>query len=80
MLRAKSNQPVAALEAIDRALRLQPGFAPALFYRGNVYLSQGQAAQAAQAYQEAVSADPQNRTYIEALNNARRALAGPAPR
>ena len=48
------------MEALSKALELNPGDDAALMYRGNVYLMQGEREKALQDYESALRINPSN--------------------
>lgn len=68
MVYGMQNQPQQALKALDTAQEANPGFEMTYFYRGNVYVSAGNPAEAAKQYQRALDLNPY-------FSDARQALA-----
>jgi tetratricopeptide (TPR) repeat protein len=60
MVLGKRKEPEKALEALAKALELNPGDDAALMYRGNVYLMQGEREKALQDYESALRINPSN--------------------
>lgn len=56
-----------ALDALATAVRLDPQFSMTYFTRGNVYLSEGNKAQAVEDYRRALALDPRNEAARAAL-------------
>ena len=56
----KQNQNAEALAAFDRALELDNGFAPAIYYRGQTLDRLGQPEKAIAAYQKTLEIEPSN--------------------
>ncbi len=67
---AKQENYSEALDALDAAIRADPGFMHgfSLFTRGNVYAKLRRNAEAAEDYRRAIALDPENPTYREALS------------
>lgn len=72
MVLAKRNETAKALEALDKALEIDPSNEPARVYKGNVYVMLGQKEAAVKEYDEALKLNPAN----EAAQAGRRAALG----
>lgn len=70
MIYAKRARWAEAMEALDRAQKIDPNYAVTYYYKGGVYLSQNQVPEAVVNYRRAVQLDPQNRPALEGLANA----------
>ncbi len=64
---AKEQKLPEALEALNRAARLDPKFAMTYVNRGNVYLIEGDRGSAANDYRHALALDPENQVAREQL-------------
>jgi len=79
MVYAKRARWAEAMEALDTAQKIDPGYAMTYYYKGGVHLSQNQAQEAVEDYRRAVQLDPTYKPSLEGLANAEarlRALGG----
>ena len=66
IIAAQKGEDKDAIEHFEKALSLDPTYAPALYGLGNVYVKQGKLLQAVSAYQKALKADPE---FLMSWNN-----------
>jgi tetratricopeptide (TPR) repeat protein len=74
MIHGKQGRNEQALEALDRAIKLNRRFALAYLNRGNVHMSAGRHELAVADYSRAVKFAPDNRVAAESLERAQQAL------
>jgi tetratricopeptide (TPR) repeat protein len=72
MVYAKQLKWPEALEALQMAEKLDPGYVMTYVYRGNVHLKTGEAAAAVEDYRRALQLDPQNSLAAQGLAAAQR--------
>jgi tetratricopeptide (TPR) repeat protein len=77
MLYGKQGLREQALQALDRSVQAKADYDLAWFYRGNVFMTGRQFAEAAEAYETALRHNPNHRPSQEALIKAKRALTSP---
>lgn len=70
MIHGKAGRHEEALAALGRALEIDPGFAMAHVYRGNVLFTKGEREAAADAFREALKRDPGNQGALHGLRLA----------
>jgi tetratricopeptide (TPR) repeat protein len=63
----KAGKYTEALEALETAQRLEPGFAMTYYYLGNIHAIQGNQAEAREDYERVLALDPHNAPATEAL-------------
>ena len=64
---AKLTQYPQALDALDRAVKLDPNFGMTYVYRGHIFALQGNKPRAAAEYQRALEIDPRNQAARDAM-------------
>ncbi|MBI3279109.1 MAG: hypothetical protein HYZ57_04630 [Acidobacteria bacterium] len=74
MIHAKQGRDGPALEALDKAEKLDPGFDMTYVYRGHVFLNRGDAARAAEQYRRALAINPRNQLAQQSLAEAAQRL------
>ena len=74
MIYGKQGRSAEALDALDKAAAVNPGFEMTYVYRGNVYAQQNNWARAAEEYQRALSFNPNNAAAQAALGTAQSQL------
>jgi Tfp pilus assembly protein PilF len=67
MVLAKNNKPGSALEELNEAIRIDPGYDMSYLYRGNVYVVMKQFDPAEADYRKALSLKPDNPAVHQAL-------------
>jgi tetratricopeptide (TPR) repeat protein len=77
---AKQGKWAQAMDALNRSLQFDPKYVKSYIYRGGVYESQGDFANAANEYRQALSIDPNNQEAQQALARVGSRLASPAAR
>jgi tetratricopeptide (TPR) repeat protein len=77
MVYAKQARWPEALDALDRAEKLDPAYAMTYVYKGGVLLSNNQAPQAIEQYRRALALDPDNFLAKQGLDMAEKRLALP---
>jgi tetratricopeptide (TPR) repeat protein len=65
----KQGKRTEALEALDTAAKLAPGYSPTYLYRGNVYFAAGELKAAADEYWRVLRLDPHNEAARQGLAN-----------
>lgn len=74
MVYAKNRRWSEALQALDIAQKIDPGYAMTYAYRGGVYLSQRQYEPAVREYSRALAINPRNQAALEGLPAAQAGL------
>lgn len=75
MAYGKQKKNVEAMEALQKAQKLDPLFVMTYVYMGGVYQNMGDLADALANYKHALAIDPHNETAFQSLQNAEAALA-----
>jgi len=70
MVYAKRARWAEAMDALDMAEKIDPGFDMTYYYKGGVYLSQNQVPEAVANYRRAVQLNPQYQPSLDGLANA----------
>lgn len=70
MIYGKRERFDEALDALDKAEKLDPAFEMTYVYRGNVHMSRGETPAAAEQYRRALAINPKNETARKALTAA----------
>jgi tetratricopeptide (TPR) repeat protein len=76
LILGKQGKGAAALQALEEATRLDPGFAPTHAIRGNVYATQNDWPKAVEEFRRALQLDPGNATARQGLRAAASQIPG----